>query len=198
MTKIKFISKNSKEIEFVKELRIRVRAYFNDENIPTHGGTKMYLKSAVMLALYLIPFTILLTVGLSPWLLFSMVVLMGIGEAGIGMSVMHDAAHGSYSNKNWINKFMATSMFLLGSNTLNWKIQHNMNHHSDTNIYNHDPDIETKSIIRLSDHAPLKKYNRFNQYYTFLLYGLMTIFKLFTEINILIGRSKKGVLEKKK
>ena len=198
MTKIKFVSKNSKEIEFSKELRKRVRAYFNDEKIATHGGFKMYLKSIVMLALYLIPFIILLTVGLSPWLMLLMVVLMGIGEAGIGMSVMHDAAHGSYSNKSWINKFMATSMFLLGSNTLNWKIQHNINHHSDTNIYNYDPDIDTKSIIRLSDHAPLKKYNQFQQYYTFLLYGMMTFFKFFTEINILIDHSKKGVLDKLK
>lgn len=198
MTRIKFISKNSKEIEFSKELRKRVRAYFVDEKIPTHGRAKMYLKSLIMLLLYLIPFIILLTVGLSPWLMFSMVVLIGVGEAGIGMSVMHDAAHGSYSDKSWINKFMATSMFLLGSNTLNWKIQHNMNHHSDTNIFNHDPDIDTKAIIRLSEHAPLKKYNRFQQYYTFFLYGLMTFFKFFTEINILITHTKKGVLEKMK
>ena len=198
MTRIKFISKNSKEVQFSKEVRKNVRAYFKDGKIPTHGGVKMYLKSVIMLALYLIPFIILLTVGLSPWLMFSMVILMGVGEAGIGMSVMHDAAHGSYSNKNWVNKIMATSMFLLGSNTLNWKIQHNMNHHSDTNIYDYDPDIETKAIIRLSDHAPLSKFNKYQQYYTFPLYGLMTIFRFFTEINILIDYSKEGAVERMK
>ncbi len=198
MTRIKFVSDNPKEVEFAKELRKRVRAYFDDKKLATHGGTKMYLKSVIMLSLYLVPFIILLTVGLSPWLVFGMVVLMGVGEAGIGMSVMHDAAHGSYSDKSWINKTMATSMFLLGSNTLNWKIQHNMNHHSDTNIFNYDPDIDTKAIIRLSDHAPLKPINRFQQYYTFFLYGLMTFFKFFTEINILIAHGKKGVLKQMK
>ena len=30
-------------------------------------------------------------------------ILMGLGMAGIGMSVMHDANHGSYSKKKSIN-----------------------------------------------------------------------------------------------
>jgi linoleoyl-CoA desaturase len=30
----------------------------------------------------------------------------GIGMAGVGMNVMHDGNHGSYSNKSWVNKFM--------------------------------------------------------------------------------------------
>lgn len=198
MAGIKFISRNSSEIEFSKELKKRVRAYFNEENISTHGGAKMYFKSIIMLALYLTPFVILLTVGLPTWLVFLMVILMGVGEAGIGMSVMHDAAHAAYSDKSWVNKFVATSMFLLGSNTINWKIQHNLHHHSDTNIYNYDPDIATKAVIRLSDHAPIKKYHKFQQFYTFPLYGLMTLLKFFTEINILIGYSRKGIIEKMK
>lgn len=198
MVGIKFTSRNPKEIEFSKELRKRVQAYFTDAKISTHGGAQMYFKSLIMLILYLSPFIILLTVSLPTWLVFLMVVLMGVGEAGIGMSVMHDAAHSAYSGKSWINKLMASSMLLLGSNVINWKIQHNMLHHSDTNIYNHDPDIATKAIIRLSDHAPLKGYHKFQQFYTFPLYGLMTLLKFFTEINILMGYNKQGILEKLK
>jgi linoleoyl-CoA desaturase len=38
---------------------------------------------------------------------------MGIGMAGVGMNVMHDGNHGSYSNKNWINKFMVVRFIFL-------------------------------------------------------------------------------------
>ncbi len=192
METIKFVSEDIKETEFARELKKRVRDYFKDNNISRHGGSAMYFKSLVMLSLYFTPFVLILTLDLQPWVALILVVLMGVGEAGIGMSVMHDAAHGAYSNKAWVNKLAASSMFLLGSNTINWKIQHNVSHHTYTNIYNYDPDISTKAGIRLCEHAPLKKYMRFQQYYAFLLYGFMTVAKLFGEINTLIGYNKEG------
>ena len=196
MGNIKFKSENEKEIEFSKVLKRRVREYFNNSGRSTHGDARMYLKSVVMLGLYLIPFILLLFVVQSQWVALVMVVLMGIGEAGIGMSVMHDGAHGSYSNKKWLNTLAGSSMLLLGSTTINWKIQHNLYHHTYTNIYNYDPDISTKAVIRLSDHAPLKKYHRFQKYYAFPLYGLMTILKLLGEINAFAGYYRKGLIKR--
>lgn len=67
-----------------------------------------------------------------------LVVLMGKGEAGVGMSVIHDGVYGAYASKKWLNKLAVSTMFLLGSNTFNWKIQHNIKHHTFTNIYNYD------------------------------------------------------------
>jgi linoleoyl-CoA desaturase len=196
MSDIKFRSKAPKEIQFSKELKKRVRSYFKDSGITTKGDFSMHVKSVAMLGLYLIPFIILLSVELSAWFALLMVVLMGIGEAGIGMSVMHDAVHGAYSNKKWVNRLVGSSMYLLGSNTINWKIQHNVNHHSFTNIYGQDPDISTKAIIRLSDHAPLKKYHRFQQFYAFPLYGLMTISKFFGEISSFLGYNREGLIKR--
>ena len=193
---IKFKSKTPKEVEFSKELKKRVRNYFKDSRITAKGDISMHIKSFVMLGLYLIPFIFLLSFEQSPWLALLWVVLMGIGEAGIGMSVMHDAVHGAYSNKKWVNRLVGASMYILGSNTINWKIQHNMNHHSYTNIYGQDPDISTKAVIRLSDHAPLKKYHKFQQYYAFPLYGLMTILKFFGEIGSFLGYNREGLIKR--
>lgn len=193
---IKFKSKTPKEVEFSKELKKRVRGYFKDSGITKHGDFTMHIKSFVMLGLYLIPFIILLFFEQSPWLALIWVVLMGIGEAGIGMSVMHDAVHGAYSNKKWVNRLVGSSMYILGSNTINWKIQHNMNHHSFTNIYGQDPDISTKAVIRLSDHAPLKKYHKFQQFYAFPLYGLMTILKFFGEFGSFLGYNREGLIKR--
>ncbi|MBQ0732902.1 fatty acid desaturase family protein [Aquimarina celericrescens] len=196
MESIKFRSDNNNEQKFAREVRKRVRSYFKDNNISTYGNFKMYLKTVIMLGVYLIPFIILLTVPLSSLVALVMAVLMGIGEAGIGMSVMHDGAHGSYSSKTWVNKLMASTMFLLGSNTTNWKIQHNMNHHSFTNIFNYDTDISTISVIRLCEHAPLKNYHRYQHLYAFPLYGLMTFVRLFGEISVLLEYNRKGITKK--
>jgi linoleoyl-CoA desaturase len=127
------------------------------------------------------------------WFALLLVFVMGFGEAGVGMSVMHDAAHGALSEKKWVNKLFASTMYLLGSGTFNWKVQHNVLHHTFTNIYGLDQDIETKAVIRLCDHAPLKKYHRFQHIYAFFLYGLMTLSKLISDFGQLIQFNKSGI-----
>ena len=103
MDSIRFKSEKLNELTFSKELKKRVREYFKENNLSKYGGFSMVFKSLVMLSLYFTPFIIILTVDLQPWFALLLVVLMGIGEAGIGMSVMHDAAHGAYSKKGWVN-----------------------------------------------------------------------------------------------
>jgi linoleoyl-CoA desaturase len=122
-----------------------------------------------------------------------MVILMGIGEAGIGMSVMHDAAHGALSKRKWVNSLFASSMFILGSTVFNWKIQHNLLHHTYTNIYKYDQDISTKAAIRLCDHAPLKKYHEFQFIFAFILYSMMTISKLIGDVTQLLTFNRTGI-----
>lgn len=58
----------------------------------------MIVKTVCMLALFFTPL-ILLASGIvtALWMLFSLYILSGLGMAGIGMGVMHDAIHGSYS-----------------------------------------------------------------------------------------------------
>jgi len=193
MERIKFRSKNQNEQAFAKEVRQRVRTYFRENHRSIQGNIKLYLKSVIMLGTYLVPFVILLAVPLHPLTALGLTVLMGIGEAGVGMSVMHDGAHGVYSSKAWLNKLASSTMFLLGSNTFNWKIQHNIKHHTFTNIYKYDDDISTKGVIRLCEHAPLRKYHRFQHIYAFPLYGLMTLLRLFGEITILLDLNREGI-----
>lgn len=193
MNRIKFHSDNNHERQFAEEVRKRVRAYFKENKISRWGNFNMYLKTLVTLSLYLAPFAVLLTVNLHPLAALGMAILLGIGEAGIGMSIMHDGAHGSYSSKSWVNKLAASTMFLLGSNTFNWKIQHNIQHHTFTNIFNSDPDISIKNVIRLSEHAPYKKYHRYQHIFAFPLYGLMTLARFLAEINTLISYTKQGI-----
>lgn len=127
------------------------------------------------------------------WVAVIMVILMGIGMAGVGMCVMHDGAHGSYSKKDWINNLAGATMFLLGSSVLNWKIQHNVLHHTYTNIEGNDEDIAVRGPIRLSEHAPLLKIHRYQYIHAFFFYGLMTIFKLSKDFTQLARYNKAGL-----
>lgn len=193
MENIKFHSDNTLEKDFTREVRKRVRAYFKSHNITTFGNFSLYLKTVFMFAAYFLPFILILSWPITPSTALLLTVLMGIGEAGIGMSVMHDGAHGSYSQKKWVNKLMASTMFLLGSNNFNWNVQHNIKHHSYTNIYTYDLDISNVSIIRLCEHAPIKKYHRYQHLYAFPLYGLMTFARLFGELSMLLKYNKEGI-----
>jgi linoleoyl-CoA desaturase len=193
MERVKFRSVDPREKEFAAEIRKRVRAYFKENKISSYANGKMYFKTVVLLSLYIAPFVAILLFDLAPLAALGFAVLMGIGEAGIGMSVMHDGAHGAYSSKGWVNTLAGGTMFLLGSNTFNWKVQHNFMHHTYTNIYHFDADISTKAIIRLCEYAPLKKYQRFQQFYAFPLYGMMTFLRLFGEISMLVKYNRMGI-----
>ncbi len=175
---IQFTSDNTKHKAFTEELNQRVSAYFKERKISMRGNAQLYVKAILMIGIYMGSFILILTAPMSAWWALFLAVIMGIGEAGIGMSVMHDGAHGSFSDIPWVNKIATSSIVILGSNAVNWKIQHNFLHHRFTNIYGYDQDIQTKAVIRLSDHAPLKPYHKYQYIYTFFFYGLMTLSKL--------------------
>jgi linoleoyl-CoA desaturase len=193
MKALKFSSSEAYQKEFGIALRKNVSHYFKLKAIDTKGNWSMYFKAIIMLGIYIIPFVILLSMPIHIGWAVLLVVLMGIGEAGIGMSVMHDAAHGAFSHKKWVNQLFASTMYLLGSTTFNWKIQHNLWHHTYTNIYRYDTDIDTKGIIRLCEHAPWKKHHQWQYIYAFPIYGLMTLSKLVMDFGFLVMINKKGV-----
>ncbi len=95
--------------------------------------------------------------------------------AGIGMGVMHDAIHGSHSKHRWFNKLMAATINLIGSNQEMWRLQHNVLHHTFTNIEDHDHDISAPFFLRFSPHAKKNKLHRFQHLYAWIFYGFMTI-----------------------
>ena len=96
---------NSNQPDFFKTLNKRINQYFKDHNKTRYENTNMKLKSAFMLALYFTPFILMLTGGVSSfgWMMV-MWAIMGFGTAGIGLSIMHDANHGSYSQKAGVNR----------------------------------------------------------------------------------------------
>ncbi|MCH8555723.1 MAG: acyl-CoA desaturase [Schleiferiaceae bacterium] len=164
--------------EFFLELRKRVNNYFKENNISKFANTSMKVKTAFMLTLYFLPLTLMLTgVVASFWGVFTMWIFMGLGMSGLGLSVMHDANHGSYSSNPRVNRILGGIISLLGGYSYNWKIQHNVLHHSFTNVEGHDEDFET-ALMRLSPNQERKKGFRYQGFYAPFVYSLMTIYWL--------------------
>jgi linoleoyl-CoA desaturase len=167
---------NPEQTDFVRTLRKRVDDYFKSNGISKTGGIKLKLKAVFMFLLYTVPyFAMLFGLITNVWIMWGMTALMGLGMAGIGFSVMHDANHGSFSRKAWVNKFMGFSINFLGGNVNNWKIQHNLLHHSYTNIEGYDEDIAPAGILRFSPHSEKKKIHKYQFLYAWFFYGLMTL-----------------------
>jgi len=163
--------------EFHKVLRKRVGDYFKTKNISRHANAAMVFKTIAMLAFYLTPLCFLLTVEMSTWMVLLMWTIMGFGMAGVGLSVMHDANHGAYSKNEKVNKIIGSVIMILGGNDVNWKIQHNVLHHTYTNVTGLDEDISPpEALLRFSPNKKRNGLHRFQHIYAWFFYGLMTMF----------------------
>ncbi len=184
--------------EFSVTLNKRVNDYFKNNKINRHGNAEMFVKTVVMFALYFVPYALIISgvvTGLVPMLV--LVVVMGLGLAGIGLSVMHDANHGAYSKKPWVNTVVGYSLNLLGGNAFNWRMQHNVLHHTFTNVHEEDEDISPRGALRLTPHSPWKKMHQYQFIYAWFLYGLMTIVWLFFKDFVRIVRYHRSGLAKR-
>ena len=151
MKGIKFVTRD--KTKFVRTLNKRVNNYFKENKIKKTGNGKLYLKAVFMFALLIVPLVVLLTVSLPGGAQILLAMTLGVGMAGVGMNVMHDANHESFSSRKWVNSIMGSSIYALAGNVYNWKVQHNVLHHTYTNIQGMDEDIDAGRIIRFSKHS---------------------------------------------
>jgi len=181
--------------EFFKELRKKVNKHFKENNISKYANFNMKFKTVFMLCLYFVPLVLMITgVVSSLWPVMFMWVLMGFGMSGIGLAIMHDANHGSYSKNQKVNNVLGYLANFLGAYHLNWKIQHNVLHHSFTNVEGFDEDIEI-GIMRFSPNQKRKRIHRFQVFYAPFLYGLMIIYWLISkDFEQLVRYNKKNLL----
>jgi len=166
-------SKND-SLKFFRTLNSRVNNYFKENNLERTGNWKLHLKTIVMFSIFLMPYFFLLAMDMPFWVYLLLNVVIGVGMAGIGMNVMHDGNHGAYSSKSWVNKFMGGTIYILAGNVYNWQVQHNVLHHTYTNIHGHDEDLDAGRIIRFTKDAKWYSFHKFQHYYSIFLYGLLT------------------------
>jgi linoleoyl-CoA desaturase len=167
MTPIRFEGRNA---EFFSTLRTRINDYFTENNIKPTGNWKLYSKTIILGTLLGLNYASLYIVPADSNWIYVVYATIGIWFAGIGFNVMHDGAHGSYSDKTWVNKLMAVSLNLLGGNAFIWAEKHNIAHHSFTNIEGVDDDIDLWPILRVNTSKKKLWFHKFQHIYGIPLY----------------------------
>ncbi len=186
---------------FYDVVKSRVSDYFRTNNISPYSNSTMYIKTAVMLSMYFLPYLVIVTglAHVSLWLFYPLWLLMGFGIVGIGTSVMHDSNHGAYADNKAVNHFLGSVLNVLGGYACNWKIQHNILHHTYTNIGGLDEDIEAGKGMRMTPEKPLKPYHKYQHIYAWGLYCLMNIYWIVAKDFICLFKyNKNGLLQKQK
>ena len=109
------------------------------------------------------------------WILLLLSTLLGFGHALSGMNIMHDFVHGTY-NKNIITTSLLRAFLLLvGVNSFIWKIEHNVIHHTYTNIDGVDQDVNPLYIFRFSEIQPRKWFHKYQYLYASFVYCLAIV-----------------------
>ena len=158
------------------DLEKRVDNYFLDNKISKTGDWRLYTKTIFWLALYFWSYTSLIIVPpTETWKLISLCLIHGLSWAGIGFNVVHDAAHGSYSENKFLNYIISHFFDLLGVSNFMWRRKHNIAHHTYVNIEDEDDDIETLGAMRLSPNQEWKYYHILQAVYATPLSSLLYI-----------------------
>ena len=175
------VSFNNKQRDFFNALKSEVDAYFEKNGLKKTGNWKLYAKTLILIpsavgiyiTLMLVPMFWAFSAAL--WFLF------GLTMAAIGFNVMHDACHGSFSTRNWVNELFGLTNNFLGGNAFLWKLKHNIIHHTYTNVDGVDDDINNMPFMRQCETQTWKPMHQFQSIYMFVLYGFTSLFMFFMD-----------------
>ncbi len=166
-----------------RELRKRTYAYFKSTGKAPTGNFELYFKAILIIVAYLAVYTYLVFFNPEVAVLNVLLcVLFGLLCSAIGFNVMHDGAHGSFSNKKWINDLAGVSLNFLGANVFMWKTKHNTVHHTYTNIEGVDDDLNARPLLRLNAEQNKSFLHNYQHFYFPFAYSLLYIYwVLFTD-----------------
>jgi linoleoyl-CoA desaturase len=187
----KITFKKEESCEFLTILRNRVIVYFSEKEIPLKADKSMILKSFTFMLLNLIVIYLLIYFQTSAPLFIILMSLLGFFMSTGTMNIIHDALHGAYLEDQKKNRILGFLMDLIGVSSYYWKKEHTVDHHTFTNINNHDSDLNVPFFLRITPEATYYPIHKFQHLYAPFLYCLnffhwayisdfKRIFKIFT------------------
>src|SRR5438046_1995682 len=129
MTATRVIFESSTAAPFVAVLRERVAEYFRVRRLSDKANAVMIARTISMLTLTFVPYFLILFGGLPKLAMLGLAVVMGVGLAGIGFGVSHDALHGAYSKSPLVNKLIGYLFVLWWADGCMWRVWDKDLHH---------------------------------------------------------------------
>ncbi|MCO5586961.1 hypothetical protein L7F22_040906 [Adiantum nelumboides] len=163
--------------DFYLTLKTRVENYFHKLQINPRMHPHMLIKSFLIIFCFILSYymTFFGSQKFGPSVFFAIVA--GLMAAEIGMSIQHDANHGSYTKWRRLGYLMSITIDLVGVSSFMWRQQHVVGHHSFTNVNGYDPDIRVlkPNVWRLTREQPRRTHHNFQHIYLPLLYGILAL-----------------------
>lgn len=169
MAKVTFDNSNNL---FFQSLKHSVDSYFKEAGLKKTGNWKLYSKTIILVPLAIGLYVSLLAFQMPDGLALALCALLGLAISSIGFNIMHDACHGSYSSRKWVNELLGLSLNALGGNAFFWKQKHNILHHTYTNIEGADDDIAQSKLLRQSPTQEWMPIHRYQHLYLTVAYSL--------------------------
>lgn len=181
------VSENKPKKVTIGMLKKEIDSFMKKENMIYHGQGKFLSKALVIMLGYIGLYLVAVFAPVPLFIKWLVCAGLGLFHALAAMNIVHDAVHNSSFKSGKWNKRFGKFFNLMGTSTNNWRIQHNVIHHKYTNIDGKDFDIENGGLLRLAPEQPKKAMHKFQQYYAWLVYGLLHLnwitFKDFNSFN---------------
>ncbi len=161
--------------DFLNKLKKRVEAHFKERGIAKSGDFRLWIKTALIFALFLFSYGMILSNAFSGWALLGWYTLLGFAMGLTGFNFCHDVVHGAYfASPKW-NRIFSYVFDLNGESSYVWRVSHNYRHHTYTNIPGQDDDINKAILLRLSPTDKIYPFHRFQHIYAIPLYAFTTL-----------------------
>ncbi|MET0637130.1 MAG: acyl-CoA desaturase [Chitinophagaceae bacterium] len=175
---LKKITYSHKEDLFFTTLRQRVNDYFKGNGLNKQDDSRMYLKTAVQLVLWITIYGCILSGYFLGWALFFLQIAFHFTMFLMSVGIAHDGSHGAYSSRKWVNRMMYCMFDVIGINSHMWEYNHNLSHHYVPNIPRYDSAIDSFGLFRFHPRAKYYRFHRYQHFYIVFIYSLSTLFKI--------------------
>lgn len=176
LNKVRFDTSNQ---ALQQELKAAVDGYFARSGQGRGANAAMYRKAAILVVSWIFLQALLVSGVLPAIVAWPLCLLMGVVMAVTGFNIGHDAIHGAFSNKAWINALGARVFDLAGASSFTWSTAHNFVHHTYTNVPGVDHDLDPGPFMVFVEQERPAWIYRFQHVYSFALYFMTHVVWVF-------------------
>lgn len=153
---------------FYANLKASVKNLIEEQN--SKANIISWTKLLVYPLLYIITYSLLLTIGDNLIWFYCCYAIMGIMVTFIVFNIVHDAVHHALFKKAIYNKRASLLLDFLGGNSFVWGKRHVLYHHTFTNVPGWDIDIKQTNILRFNKKQQFLSAYRYQHIYMPFLY----------------------------
>jgi linoleoyl-CoA desaturase len=168
----------TQQLGFRKEVMRRVDEYLKANNLRQRDLPAMYVKATICLVWWAASYVLMLYSGIAGWgalATLGLALVFGIGAGAVAFNIMHDANHNGLSNNAKVNRIFGYTIELVGLSSFIWRQQHNIWHHTYTNVAGLDEGLEMDGLVRNSPRDFWKPMHRFQHIYAPFVYAVAGI-----------------------